>query len=300
MLNQQQLLFDQQDVQKMAADPRFSVYLAASAGTGKTKVLCDRFLRLLLAGSKPASIFCVTFTKAAASEMLKRIVEKLEHWQNADDIVVMQELRLLAVTADQQMCKKAKMLYGSFIAAFDHLKIFTLHAFCQSVLTKYSENNSALKSFEIIDALKARELKKDAFEQAINQDNLHDDVLFLTEFLELRSVFEDVSFLLNSPNKLMAIPLDYVSQLECQYDVAAFFQSNSPGLEKLLQMLQAAGSKKASVFQRALLNRDLDGIHAAIFVEKGRVNSRLFTKKFLEQNHPNQQYNSLRQYRKND
>ena len=72
--------------QRNASHPAYSVWVAASAGTGKTKVLTDRVLRLLLpradgtAGTVPHRILCLTFTKAAASEMALRINETLGQW----------------------------------------------------------------------------------------------------------------------------------------------------------------------------------------------------------------------------
>lgn len=59
--------------QFLAADPKVSAWVAASAGTGKTKVLTDRILNLMLHGFAPERILCLTFTKAAAAEMAKSI-----------------------------------------------------------------------------------------------------------------------------------------------------------------------------------------------------------------------------------
>jgi ATP-dependent helicase/nuclease subunit A len=66
--------------QRRAADPRRSVWVAANAGTGKTRVLADRVLRLLLAGAHPESILCITFTRAGAAEMGERIERRLAAW----------------------------------------------------------------------------------------------------------------------------------------------------------------------------------------------------------------------------
>ena len=63
-----------------AADPRASVWVSANAGTGKTHVLTQRVLRLLLAGTKPERILCLTYTKAAAAEMSKRVFDTLAQW----------------------------------------------------------------------------------------------------------------------------------------------------------------------------------------------------------------------------
>ena len=68
------------DAQSAAADPNVHAWVAASAGTGKTQVLTARVLRLLLAGARPESILCLTFTKLAAAEMHGRVMARLAHW----------------------------------------------------------------------------------------------------------------------------------------------------------------------------------------------------------------------------
>ncbi|MFZ9135315.1 MAG: UvrD-helicase domain-containing protein, partial [Candidatus Puniceispirillaceae bacterium] len=66
--------------QAAASDPAASVFVSANAGTGKTKVLTDRVLRLLLVGAPPDGILCVTYTRAAAAEMRNRIFRRLANW----------------------------------------------------------------------------------------------------------------------------------------------------------------------------------------------------------------------------
>ena len=61
------------DAQRRAADPRASAWVSANAGAGKTKVLTDRVVRLLLAGAHPGRLLCLTFTKAAAANMALRV-----------------------------------------------------------------------------------------------------------------------------------------------------------------------------------------------------------------------------------
>ena len=71
--------------QALAADPKAHAALSASAGTGKTQVLTARVLRLLLGGTRPESILCLTFTKAAAAEMANRIGARLANWVRLPD-----------------------------------------------------------------------------------------------------------------------------------------------------------------------------------------------------------------------
>ena len=72
--------------QFLAADPKVSAWVAASAGTGKTKVLTDRILNLLLQGFVPERILCLTFTKAAAAEMANRLMNRLAQWVTLSDL----------------------------------------------------------------------------------------------------------------------------------------------------------------------------------------------------------------------
>ncbi len=76
--------------------PGYSAWVSASAGSGKTKVLGDRVLRLLLGNVPPAKILCLTFTKAAAAEMSNRVAERLAAWAAASD----DTLRARAARAD--------------------------------------------------------------------------------------------------------------------------------------------------------------------------------------------------------
>ena len=81
--------------QRRAADPRASVWVGASAGTGKTKVLTDRLLRLLLEGVRPERRLCLTFTKAAAAEMANRLAEQLARWAGGSERELEDSLYLL-------------------------------------------------------------------------------------------------------------------------------------------------------------------------------------------------------------
>ena len=71
--------------QRAASDPRVSAFVSAHAGTGKTKLLIDRLLRLMLADADPSRILCLTYTKAAAAEMAIRLQKRLGGWVTASD-----------------------------------------------------------------------------------------------------------------------------------------------------------------------------------------------------------------------
>ena len=68
------------DVQRAASDPALSAWVAANAGSGKTHVLAQRVIRLLLRGTPPEKILCLTYTKAAAANMANRVFDTLAKW----------------------------------------------------------------------------------------------------------------------------------------------------------------------------------------------------------------------------
>src|ERR1700749_3376054 len=73
------------DKQASASNPRASSFVSANAGSGKTHVLVQRVIRLLLSGVAPEKILCITFTKAAAANMAERVFTTLGHWVTLDD-----------------------------------------------------------------------------------------------------------------------------------------------------------------------------------------------------------------------
>src|SRR3954463_3901690 len=83
--------------QLRASDPAVSAFVGASAGSGKTKLLTDRLLRLMLDGAEPERIQLLTFPRAAAAEMAVRLQKTLGKWVTLDDVALARELRALDV-----------------------------------------------------------------------------------------------------------------------------------------------------------------------------------------------------------
>ncbi|MGH7008106.1 MAG: double-strand break repair helicase AddA [Stellaceae bacterium] len=124
--------------QRRATDPAASVWVAASAGTGKTKVLTDRVLALLLAGNEPARILCLTFTKAAAAEMAIRVGTELSDWATMPDTDLRDKLKDLAGgDVDVDQLDRARQLFARVLDAPGGMNIETIHAFCQSLLRRF-------------------------------------------------------------------------------------------------------------------------------------------------------------------
>ncbi len=120
-----------------ASDPEVSAFVAASAGSGKTKLLIDRLLRLMLKGAAPGRILCLTFTKAAAAEMALRLQRRLGEWVTLDDAVLIERLKDLRVTPSAEILARARALFAHVLDLPGGMRIGTIHAFCQSLLRRF-------------------------------------------------------------------------------------------------------------------------------------------------------------------
>jgi ATP-dependent helicase/nuclease subunit A len=152
-------------LQGEAADPGASVWVSANAGTGKTHVLTNRVMRLMLAGTAPERILCLTYTKAAAAEMSKRVFDKLAGWATADDQALAHELAALTgAVASGEMLARARVLFAHAIESPGGLKVQTIHAFCQSLLQRFPLEAGVPPGFSVLDDAMARRLERDAID----------------------------------------------------------------------------------------------------------------------------------------
>lgn len=138
--------------QRDASDPDALAWLSASAGTGKTQVLTARVMRLLLSGVDPASILCLTFTKAGAAEMADRIHARLAYWVRLKSPLLAAELRALGEAHDPDSVAKARQLFARVLdATGGGLRIQTIHAFAQSLLAAFPAEARIVPGFRPIE-----------------------------------------------------------------------------------------------------------------------------------------------------
>ncbi len=148
--------------QQRAASPATSAWVAASAGTGKTKVLVDRVLNLLLAGARPQRLLCLTFTKAAAQEMALRLTGILGKWVTFPEGDLDEALAALVggAPSDAQR-RRARRLFADVLDTPGGLRIDTIHAFCQSMLRRFPLEAGVPPNFQVLDERSAAELMQD-------------------------------------------------------------------------------------------------------------------------------------------
>jgi ATP-dependent helicase/nuclease subunit A len=145
--------------QARAADPAINAFVMANAGSGKTTTLVDRVARLLLDGSKPDAILCLTFTKAAAAEMQRRLYQRLGAWAVATDDDLRRDLGKLEArdtgTYDRDGLSRARALFARALETPGGLKIQTIHAFCEQLLRRFPIEAGVSPGFRVIDDTEA-------------------------------------------------------------------------------------------------------------------------------------------------
>ncbi len=142
--------------QRQASDPAVSAFVAASAGSGKTKLLTDRMLRLMLSGAEPSRIQCLTFTKAAAAEMALRLQHRLGRWVTLDDTALDAELAALPAPAGDEARAAARALFARVLDLPGGMRIGTIHAFCQSLLRRFPLEAAISPHFRLVEDADAR------------------------------------------------------------------------------------------------------------------------------------------------
>lgn len=148
-----------------AADPAASTWLSANAGSGKTRVLTDRVARLLLEGTEPQHILCLTYTKAAASEMQNRLFQRLGAWAMLDEATLRDELAALGVAADAGLIAQARRLFARAIETPGGLKIQTIHSFCAGLLRRFPLEAGISPDFAEMDDRSAAKMRADIVER---------------------------------------------------------------------------------------------------------------------------------------
>ena len=139
-------------VQIEASDPVASAWVAANAGSGKTHVLAQRVIRLLLDGVSPSRILCITFTKAAAANMANRVFGELAKWTTLDDAALDRAIRAISnVRPGPSVRAQARRLFATALETPGGLKVQTIHAFCTRLLQQFPFEADVAARFTVLD-----------------------------------------------------------------------------------------------------------------------------------------------------
>ena len=162
------LLQDADANQARASDPSASAWVSANAGTGKTEVLVRRNLRLLLAGFRPESILCLTYTKTAAAEMQNRLLKELAGWATIPTEDLRETLSGLTGRApEDEDLRIARRLFARALEAKGGLKIHTIHGFCERLLQRFPLESQVTPHFSVLDERDQALMRRAAFDATI-------------------------------------------------------------------------------------------------------------------------------------
>lgn len=172
-------------IQQQAADPSLSVWVSANAGSGKTHVLVQRVIRLLLDGIAPSRILALTYTKAAAANMATKVFETLAGWVVMDDTALAAELFKIEQQAPPPVrLELARQLFAKAVETPGGLKIQTIHAFCEKLLHLFPFEANVAARFEVLDDIQKSMLLAQAREYVLRRAARQSDPV-LTQSLAL-------------------------------------------------------------------------------------------------------------------
>ncbi|MDR3155849.1 MAG: UvrD-helicase domain-containing protein [Holosporaceae bacterium] len=173
-----------------------SIWISASAGTGKTKSLIDRILALLLAGVYPAKILCLTYTRAAAAEMLDRLSQQLLRWQGMMPEDLEQELLSFGIVRFHKnsaisdsilpcissQLALAQSLFAQSTNAAEWVQIKTIHGFCLGLLEKFPLETGLLPGFTTCDDYQISALLREAINAIMRQQENRHSMEYISNF----------------------------------------------------------------------------------------------------------------------
>ncbi|WP_298215211.1 double-strand break repair helicase AddA [Acidocella sp.] len=193
--------------QLAASDPAVSAFVSASAGSGKTKLLTDRLLRLMLAGAAPERILCLTYTKAAAAEMRIRLNRRLGEWVTMPEAELRARLRALAVPQSPHTLRRARQLFAEVLDLPGGMRIETIHAFCQSLLRRFPLEARLSPHFTVADDEAAAQRLREAREEILARPALFSQIETVAgEIDELRFAGISAGFAAEAEHELLSLP----------------------------------------------------------------------------------------------
>ncbi|WP_353287057.1 UvrD-helicase domain-containing protein [Wolbachia endosymbiont (group A) of Anthophora plumipes] len=248
-----------------AINPNFSVWVNASAGTGKTKILIDRVLRLLLENKR--NILCLTFTNAAANEMENRIHSILSKWaicSESELIMDLEQLDLLQIRKKETwipvsstgMTKEGEILDRHLTRArrlFSELEnlgltIQTIHAFCYKLISNFPIEAGIAPNCTLSEC---KELHSIIFNKVLHNETVQDDInLIAAEFDENK--LRDLLYTLCIKRSISENDSEYIKDKLSAPDEIHDLQSETTEHIKRLAEILSEGSKRDQSYSEIL------------------------------------------------
>ncbi len=296
------------DRQRQASNPNISAWVEANAGSGKTHVLTQRVVRLLLNGTNAQNLLCLTYTKAAAAEMRARVADILAHWAVLSDKELSNMLFELNETPpDEKLLLRARTLFAHALETPGGLKINTIHAFCESLLHRFSLEANVPVGFSVIEELEQTKLIMNARDEVLakailGQGEIAKSVKKLFSLMSDTQIENAISLAISKGTELSVLLAnidqakadlraimhhDGVSAVDLQNDIVNGTLLNKKDVKFTIELLNGDPSKsKRFVDILAQINMqaiDCDLLVKAFLTEKGTIRATLLPKKQREQ-----------------
>lgn len=243
---------DATKAQIAAAQPQVTTWLSANAGSGKTRVLTDRVARLLLNKVEPQNILCLTYTKAAATEMQNRLFSRLGEWAMRPDEALRADLANLGEGLDfsSERLALARQLFARAIETPGGLRIQTIHSFCATLLRRYPLEAGVSPGFREMDDRSSRQLKDDILQEMADQiapaELAAIASLYPSEGVEalLAEICNQTDGLANGPSSQELFEVFGLSETETESDIvqSTFLGDEGPMLDHLVAKLATSGT----------------------------------------------------------
>jgi ATP-dependent helicase/nuclease subunit A len=174
------------EAQTNAANPQTSAWVSAHAGSGKTYVLAQRVIRLMLDGVAPSKILCLTFTKAAAANMALRVFDTLAKWTALSDSDLRAEIAKTGASVDD--LAQARRLFARAVETPGGLKIQTIHAFCEKILHLFPFEANVAARFEVLTEEQQDDLMSRAREGVLGEAMRDEDLVLAAALKHVASL----------------------------------------------------------------------------------------------------------------
>ncbi len=289
--NYRSLAISVQNKQQQAANPLSSGWVWASAGTGKTKVLVDRLLRVLLGGAAPETIVCLTFTNAAAFEMKERLLKVLQRWAICKDHDLIESLTALGHEPTELTQQKARSLFMSVLDNPHPIHIGTIHAFCQKLLFQFPLEAGISPQFTLMDQEESLRLLEEAQKDVLEQQTstIESDLAILSSLFS----FDQFSSFLKDAQQSQQDFLALIQRHPCLETYESFlyklFQVNEGGVDMSCleqaahALLKSTGKgdkeKGAEILENMQNEKDLFSI---FLTKEGTPRKRLCSQEFCK------------------
>ncbi|MBR9983999.1 MAG: UvrD-helicase domain-containing protein [Wolbachia endosymbiont of Homalodisca vitripennis] len=230
-----------------AINPNFSVWVSASAGTGKTKILIDRVLRLLLENKR--NILCLTFTNAAANEMEDRIYSTLSKWAICPEGILVADLEQLAqcVTRENKdYLTRARRLFSELENL--GLTIQTIHAFCYKLISSFPTEAGIAPNCTLSEY---KELHSIVFEKTLHNETVQDDINIVAAEID-ENKLRDLLYTLCIKRSALENNLGYIKDKLSVPDKIHNLQSETIEQIKRLAKILSKGSKRDQSYSAIL------------------------------------------------